>query len=86
MHGDGAGSIELVREGNGWPLTHVWRVENSAAGSSFSSPRVWMVSTGVRQRARLTNVLEASSRSRALDSAMGIDQREGERERLGWCH
>ena len=47
VHGDGAGSIELVREGNGWPLTHVWRVENSAAGSSFSSPRVWMLPTAV---------------------------------------
>ena len=35
VHGDGAGSIELAREGNGWPLTHVWRVENSTAGSSF---------------------------------------------------
>ena len=47
-HGDGAASIEMAREGNGWPLTHVWRVENSAAGSSFSSPRVWMVPTAVR--------------------------------------
>ena len=28
VHGDGAGSTELAREGNGWPLTHVWRVEN----------------------------------------------------------
>ena len=48
VHGDGAGSIELVREGNGWPLTHVWRVENSTAGSSFSSPCVWLVSVAVR--------------------------------------
>ena len=48
VHGEGAGSIELVREGNGWPLTHVWRVENSASGSSFSSPCVWLVSVAVR--------------------------------------
>ena len=48
VHGDGAGSIELAREGNGWPLTHVWRVENSTAGSSFSSPCVWLVSVAVR--------------------------------------
>ena len=85
-HGDGAASIEMAREGNGWPLTHVCRVENSTAGSTFSSPRVWMVSTGVRQRARITNILEARARSRDYHSAMGIDQREGERERLGWCH
>ena len=47
VHGDGEGSIELAREGNGWPLTHVWQVQISAAGSSFSSPRVWMVLTAV---------------------------------------
>ena len=84
-YGDGAGSIELGREGNGRPLTHVWRVENSSAGSSFSSPCVWMLPVAVHFRARLTNGMEATSTTRALDSAMGIDQRQGERERLGWC-
>ena len=84
-YGDGAGSIELGREGNGRPLTHVWRVENSSAGSSFSSPCVWMLPVAVHFRARFTNGMEATSNTRAVDSAMGIDQRQGERERLGWC-
>ena len=53
---------------------------------TFTLESSWMVSVTVRWRVSLPTLLEAPSKTRPELSAMGIDARDGERERLRWCH
>jgi hypothetical protein len=84
-HGEGAESLELVGEGKGRPLTRVRRVKTSSDCSSFAPEASWQPSTAVRQRVRSSKALVARSGARVPAATIGIDQREGERERLRWC-